>query len=277
MQRLPVWLRRRIDFEKMRETQQLIASLGLNTVCNHALCPNISECYQNKTASFLILGHVCSRNCAYCNITSGKPVKPDPTEPRRVAEAVARLGLRCAVITSVTRDDLEDGGASQFCETVAALRAHDASVKIELLVPDFRGSHAALSSVIASSPDMFAHNIETVPSHYHFRSGASYARSLEVLRYARAEGGLRVKSGLMLGLGESDAEIRSCLRDIRDAGAEYLSIGQYLRPSKANVPVAEYYEERRFSEYAEYARGLGYVHVESGPYVRSSYRANEYY
>jgi lipoyl synthase len=260
----------------MHATQQSLSGLGLNTVCNHALCPNISECYARKTATFLILGSICTRQCSFCNVHSGTPQPIDASEPEKVAEAVQRLSLRYAVITSVTRDDLPDGGAEFFVQTVKAIRKINPQIKIELLIPDFNGNESSLKKVLSSGPDVLGHNIEMVPSLYKIRKGASYDRSLELLKSAKQIGPSIVKSGIMLGLGETDAEIRSCLRDIRNAGADYISIGQYLQPSKENIPVREYIEPERFEEYKRFALDIGFRHAESGPYVRSSYMADMY-
>jgi lipoyl synthase len=272
----PHWLNRKIDFKQMHATQESLSGLGLNTVCNHALCPNISECYARKTATFLILGSICTRQCLFCNVHSGAPQPIDASEPERVAEAVQRLSLRYAVITSVTRDDLPDGGAEHFAQTVNAIRRINPQTKIELLIPDFSGSDDSLETVLASMPDVLGHNIEMVSSLYKIRKGASYERSLELLKSAKQTGSSIVKSGIMLGLGETDAEIRLCLRDIRDTGAEYISIGQYLQPSKENIPVVEYITPERFEEYKHFAIDIGFRHAESGPYVRSSYMADQY-
>jgi len=276
MRTRPAWLDRKIDFTKMHETQQLLRGLDLNTVCNHARCPNITECYARRTATFLILGAHCTRNCRFCAVSPGTPELPDKTEPARLAQAVARLAVRHVVVTSVTRDDLADGGAAHYAAVVAAIRAGDSSVKVELLIPDFGGAYDSLRTVLDSSPDVLGHNVETVPSLYHIRAGASYARSIELLSRAKAGGAARVKSGIMLGLGESEGEIRATLRDIRDAGADYLSIGQYLQPSKSNIAVNEYIAPAKFAEYGDYARTLGFMHVESAPYVRSSYHADRF-
>ncbi len=276
MRAKPSWLQKKIDFLQIQQTQQLLKDLGLNTVCNHAMCPNIGECYRRGVATFLILGHVCTRNCAFCNIAQGQAGLPDAGEVERIVEAVARLRLRWVVITSVTRDDLPDGGAAHFAAVVSALRAYDASLKIELLIPDFAGSQEALQTVLAAAPDVIGHNIETVPSLYHLRKGASYARSISVLAAIARNTSLRCKSGLMLGLGESDEEIYRTIADIRNAGTHFLSIGQYLQPSRYNATVVDYVSPEKFDRYGDYARNLGFLHVESAPYVRSSYKAENY-
>lgn len=276
MRAKPSWLQKKIDFLQIQQTQQLLKDLGLNTVCNHAMCPNIGECYRRGVATFLILGHVCTRNCAFCNIAQGQAGLPDAGEVERIVEAVARLRLRWVVITSVTRDDLPDGGAAHFAAVVSALRAYDASLKIELLIPDFAGSQEALQTVLAAAPDVIGHNIETVPSLYHLRKGASYARSISVLAAIARNTSLRCKSGLMLGLGESDEEICRTIADIRNAGTHFLSIGQYLQPSRYNATVVDYVSPEKFARYGDYARNMGFLHVESDPYVRSSYKAENY-
>lgn len=276
MRTRPEWLNRTIDFSKMRKTQKLLKGLNLNTVCNHALCPNISECYERNTATFLILGSKCTRDCRFCNVSSGPPENPEEDEPARIAEAVFRLKLKYVVITSVTRDDLLDGGAEHFSKTVTELRKRVPEIRIELLVPDFGGDEVSLDCVIDSAPDVLGHNIEMVPSLYYLRKGASYHRSLELLRRTKEKGVKRVKTGIMLGFGERDDEIKNCLKDIRETGTDYLSIGQYLQPSKESIVVADYVTPERFLEYGEYARELGFLHVESSPYVRSSYLADRY-
>ncbi len=261
----------------MHGTEGMLRGLGLHTVCHQARCPNIAECFSRGTATFLIMGDVCTRGCSFCAVKHGAPGLPDAAEPGRVAEAVRRMGIRHAVITSVTRDDLPDGGASLFAGVIRGLRAHDAAVTVEVLVPDFRGDADAIGIVAGAGPDIFGHNIETVPSLYAVRKGCDYKRSLKVLETARAfSPALRTKSGMMLGLGEAREEVSAVMRDLRRAGCDYLSLGQYLRPGGGCAPVREYIEPAMFDAYREEALALGFSHVESGPYVRSSYMADTY-
>lgn len=257
--------------------RQLLGELRLNTVCQQALCPNISECFSCGQATFLILGRNCTRLCSFCNVEKSPPLPVDGDEPARVAEAVARLKLSHVVITSPTRDDLPDGGASLYAATVAAIRAASPETRIELLIPDFQGAVASLETVAMSGPDIIAHNVETVPRLYGIRSGADYRRSLDVLRTcAGLAPELRTKSGIMLGMGEEEGEVLQVFRDLRDAGCAYLSIGQYLAPSRRHYPVREYVRPEQFESLRLQALGMGFSHVESGPYVRSSYHAGKY-
>jgi lipoic acid synthetase len=261
----------------MHETESLLRGLGLHTVCVQARCPNISECFHRKTATFLILGETCTRGCGFCGVRRGAPRPADPEEPERVAEAVARMGLRHAVVTSVTRDDLPDGGAGIFADCIRALRKRDATLKIEVLVPDFGGEASCVRMVASAGPDIFGHNIETVPSLYGAARNGDYGRSLEVLSWAKAcSRGLRTKSGILVGMGETAPEVELVLRDLRRVGCDYLSIGQYLRPSKGNIPVASRVPPEAFERYKIMALKLGFLHVESGTYVRSSYLADCY-
>lgn len=273
----PQWLDKKIDFRAMHETEGRLRGLGLRTVCHQARCPNITECFSRGTATFLILGDVCTRGCAFCAVKRGTPAPPDAGEPSRVAEAVRRMGIRHAVITSVTRDDLPDGGASAFAGVIRELRALDETIAVEVLVPDFRGDAAAVGTVTGAGPDIFGHNMETVPSLYPVRKGCDYARSLTVLEMAKAGlPGITTKSGMMLGMGETRDEVTAVMRDLRRAGCDYLSLGQYLRPGKENVPVREYIDPGLFDYYKEEALAMGFSHVESGAYVRSSYMAERY-
>ncbi len=257
--------------------QQLLGELRLNTVCQQALCPNISECFSCGQATFLILGKLCTRQCSFCNVEKTEPLPVDPHEPERVAEAVRRLNLSHVVITSPTRDDLPDGGAGLYAATVTALRAASPATRIELLIPDFLGAESSLETVVASGPDIIAHNVETVPRLYHIRSGAEYGRSLQVLhRCAELAPAIRIKSGIMLGMGETEEEVLQVLTDLYGAGCSYLSMGQYLAPSRHHFPVQEYIRPERFDSLRERAQTSGFSHVESGPYVRSSYHAGKY-
>lgn len=277
IQRKPEWLQKRVNPGEQAGMRALLGELRLNTVCQQALCPNISECFRCGQATFLILGRNCTRQCSFCNVDKTRPLPVDRDEPARVAEAVQRLKLAHVVITSPTRDDLPDGGASLYAATVAAIRAVSPATRIEPLIPDFQGLRQSLETVMASGPDIIAHNLETVPRLYHIRSGADYGRSLEVLRMCR-ELGLHIptKSGIMLGMGETVDEVVQVLGDLRAVGCAYLSIGQYLAPSRRHYPVREYVRPELFEQLRETALGMGFAHVESGPYVRSSYHAGNY-
>ena len=255
----------------------LMRELNLHTVCEEAQCPNIGECWHHGTATFMILGNVCTRACAYCAVAHGRPAPVDGTEPERVASAIQALGLNYVVITSVDRDDLDDGGASIFAETVRQTRSRLPECRIEVLIPDFQGDEAALQTVLDARPDILNHNTETVPRLYRFaRSGGRYARTLELLeRSHRRAPDIPTKTGLMVGLGEERDELHAVFSDLRAAGCRILTIGQYLRPSMAHAPMARYYHPDEFRELKQIALDLGFVHVESGPLVRSSYHAHE--
>jgi lipoic acid synthetase len=259
------------------EVRDTLASLSLNTVCRSAHCPNQGECWSRRTATFMILGAVCSRNCAFCSVDGGRPQPPDPEEPARLAEAVKRLDLRYAVITSVTRDDLPDGGATHFAAVIRAIRGQCPGVAIELLTPDFQGNEAAIRTVTDEKPEVFGHNVETVPRlHRLLRDPlASYERSLAVLSQIRKNLPAEhfVKSGLMVGCGESVDEVFSTLRDLREAGCDAVTIGQYLKPGREHLEVQEFITPEQFEDYEKGARELGFSFVMSGPLVRSSYRA----
>lgn len=275
--RKPEWLRKRVNPGEQSGMLSMLSELRLNTVCQQALCPNISECFSCGQATFLILGNNCTRLCSFCNVGKGMPSAVDQGEPARVAEAVRRLVLSHVVVTSPTRDDLEDGGAGLYAETVAAIRAVSPKTGIEILIPDFQGSLKALEKVISSAPDIIAHNMETVKRLYHIRRGADYQRSLDVLRScASLAPHIRIKSGVMLGMGEREDELQQLFEDLRRSGCVYLSIGQYLAPSQQHFPVAEYVPPEQFDRLREAALDLGFAHVESGPYVRSSYHAGLY-
>lgn len=277
IQRKPEWLRKKVNPGDQSEMRGLLGELRLNTVCQQALCPNISECFSCGQATFLILGKSCTRLCSFCNVDKTVPLPVDSDEPLRVAEAVRRLKLSHVVVTSPTRDDLQDGGASLFAATVLAIRASSPATRIELLIPDFQGSVPSLETVVASHPDIIAHNVETVPRLYQIRSGADYGRSLEVLRAcAGMAPEIRTKSGIMLGMGELAAEVLQVLSDLRGVGCAYLSIGQYLPPSRRHYPVQEYAPPELFESLRLAALETGFSHVESGPYVRSSYHAGKY-
>ena len=276
----PEWLRVRFPSGPVfHSTRALIADLRLATVCEDACCPNRGECWSAGTATFLIAGERCTRSCGFCAVETGSPLPLDPGEPHRVAEAVARLKLRHVVVTSVTRDDLEDGAAGHFAETIRAIRALDSAIAVEVLTPDFNGRPASLQTVAEAAPDVFNHNLETVERLTPLvRSRAKYRLSLEVLGEFRAIApGVATKSGLMLGLGEEEAEIFAAMDDLRAVGVEALTLGQYLRPTPAHLPVAAYIRPEKFAEYRETACKKGFRHVASGPLVRSSYRAAEFH
>lgn len=278
--RLPEWLRKKDPLQKgMLATRNMLKNLDLNTVCQSARCPNIGECYSKKTATFMILGQYCSRNCRFCSVTHHKPEEVDPEEPARVAEAVDKLNLKHAVITSVTRDDLADGGSGQFVKIIEAIREKTPSVSIEVLTPDFKNNQEAIDQVIKAKPEIFNHNIETVPSLYEkVRPEADYEQSLTVLnKVAQGDSDILIKSGMMLGLGEKEAEIVEVWEDLLAAGVEILTMGQYLQPTSENIEVAEYIRPEKFEELKEKALELGFKAVSSGPHVRSSYLAEETY
>ena len=274
----PSWIRARAPqgpgFERLRD---LMRGLELHTVCEEARCPNLGECWSRGTATFMILGEVCTRACGFCAVKTGLPGRPpDADEPRRVADAVARMGLRHAVVTSVNRDDQPDGGASIFAATIAEIRARVPACAVEVLVPDFKGRRDALQLVLEARPDILNHNVETVPRLYRqARSGASFPRSLELLRRSK-EAGLLTKSGIMVGLGEEWAEVEETIRAIRTSGTDILTVGQYLRPSLQHLPVHRYYSPEEFETLRAFGLGLGFAHVESGPLVRSSYHAESH-
>jgi lipoic acid synthetase len=273
----PAWIKARAPLgEGYDRLRGLMRELGLHTVCEEARCPNVGDCWNRGTATFMILGDVCTRACGFCAVKTGLPgLPPDPEEPRRVAEAVARMGLRHAVITSVNRDDQRDGGASAFAACIREIRRRLPGCAVEVLIPDFKGDREALQVVIDARPDVLNHNTETVPRLYrHVRPGARFDRSLELLRRSK-DAGLLTKSGIMVGLGEEWDEVLETVRSIRDAGADVLTVGQYLRPSADHLPVLRYYSPEEFDEIKRFAVSLGYPHVESGPLVRSSYHADE--
>ena len=274
----PAWIRARAPqgpaYERLKG---LMRGLELHTVCEEAHCPNLGECWSRGTATFMILGDVCTRACGFCAVATGLPASPpDLDEARRVGEAVARMGLRHAVVTSVNRDDRPDGGAAVFAATIAEIRARVAGCAVEVLVPDFKGRWDALQLVLDARPDVLNHNVETVPSLYRtVRAGASFPRSLELLRRSKQQG-LLTKSGIMLGLGEEWPEVEETIGAIRAQGTDILTVGQYLRPSPQHLPVRRYYTPQEFDRLREFALGLGYAHVESGPLVRSSYHAESH-
>ena len=275
-QRLPEWLRNvPVTHAEAHATRRLLRRHRLHSVCEEARCPNRGECFSRRTATFLILGDACSRACGFCAVGHGRLGPPDPEEPREVAGLAAELGLRYVVVTSVTRDDLPDGGAGQFAAAIRAIRERCPDATVEVLVPDFQGDPAALATVLDAAPDVFNHNVETVPRLYPtVRPQADYHRSLEVLARARAaRPSAPVKSGLMVGLGESRDEVRAVMRDLREAGCDVLTVGQYLQPTRRNLPVAEYVHPDEFRRYEADGLALGFRAVFAGPLVRSSYAA----
>jgi len=277
--RAPAWIReKRLRLSELHEVKRVMRSGSLHTVCEEARCPNRGECFSRGTATFLLMGDVCTRACGFCDIANGKPLPLDPAEPLRVAQAVRTMGLRFAVVTSVDRDDLPDGGAAQFAATIRALRALSPAPGIEVLTPDFRGRLGSVRTVVEAGPDVFNHNVETVPRLYPVaRRGSKLERSLSVLEAARAfDPEITTKSGLMVGLGETREEVLDLLARMREAGVDIVTIGQYLRPSRENLPVVEYVHPDAFERYREAGEAMGFRHVFSGPFVRSSYRAEEF-
>lgn len=278
MPRIPPWIRLRGDAETdISEVKGVVLDLGLHTVCRSAKCPNLNECWGRGTATFMLLGNFCTRACKFCVVPSGRPKGVDLDEPRRVAEAARRMKLRHVVLTSVARDDLPDGGSGIFAETIRAIRQEVPEAAIEVLTPDFQGEEESLAKVFDARPDVFNHNLETVKRlQAAIRPQASYGRSLAVLRAAANwPTPIAVKSGVMVGLGETDEEILEAMRDLREAGAHLLTLGQYLQPSREHRPVDRYMVPRRFEELEKEALAMGFFGVASGPLVRSSYRAEE--
>ncbi len=279
----PDWIKVRAPVStEYFSTRALLSELKLHTVCQEACCPNIGECFAHRTATFMLMGDVCTRNCPYCAVTHGRVRPLDADEPRRIARAVARLGLRHVVVTSVNRDDLQDGGAAHFAATARAIKSLSPSTRVEVLVPDFKGSHQSVETVIDAPVDVYDHNIETVPSLYaEVRPGGHYERSLDVLQHAKQTGRfvgreLLTKTGIMLGLGEEREDLMGVLRELRAVQCDILTLGQYLRPSKEHLPVVRYVTPSEFAELKTEALALGFRHVESGPLVRSSYHAWQY-
>lgn len=255
--------------------RNLVQSHRLHTVCESASCPNIGECWGRGTATFMMLGNRCTRHCGFCDVPAGTPEPPDPDEPARVAEAIRILGLRHAVITSVTRDDLADGGASAWAETIRHIQKQTPECCVEVLIPDLQGDPAALRRVFETRPNVLGHNLETVPRLYaHARPQADYERSLQVIKQAK-RAGLTTKSGVMLGMGEEVAEIQAVMQDLRTVGCDILTLGQYLQPTPQHVPIQRYWTPEEFQRLHEAGMELGFQHVEAGPLVRSSYHAEE--
>jgi lipoyl synthase len=276
--RKPEWLKVRAPGgPNYIRLKALMRAANLHSVCEEARCPNIGECWEDATATFMILGDVCTRNCGYCAIAHGRPVWEDREEPERIGRTVADLALEYVVITSVNRDDLADGGAAHWAATIRAVRRHAPACRVEVLIPDFQGAHSSLETVIAAGPDVLNHNTETVPRLYKVaRHGGRYERTLGLFRHGRAVApALPRKSGIILGLGETGDELLATMRDLVDVGVSILTLGQYLRPSAAHLPVEKYYHPDEFAALAEHGRALGFTHVESGPLVRSSYHAKK--
>ncbi len=275
--RLPGWIRTRLDLSGTRHTRKMLRKGGIVTVCEEARCPNRKECFSKPSAAFMILGPTCTRNCAFCSVVSGVPSVPDPEEPERVARTAHEMGLRYVVVTSVSRDDLNDGGASLFAQTVRSLKAAGRDMRVEVLVPDFMGEDTSLETVLDSGPDVLNHNLETVPSLYEsVRAGADYERSLSLLEYAKKyRPDVRTKSGLMLGLGETMDDVEALLHDLRTVGCDFVTIGQYLRPGNSNMPVREYVRPEVFKSLRLRALSMGFRFVASSPLTRSSMNADE--
>ncbi|MCB1160300.1 MAG: lipoyl synthase [Leptospiraceae bacterium] len=274
----PDWLKVRLRFpvenDEVRTVRNTLDTRTLHTVCESASCPNLNQCWSRKAATYMIAGDICTRKCRYCDVASGKPLALDLEEPQKVAESAKLLGLRYIVLTSVNRDDLEDGGASHFARTIESIKTLLPKAKVEVLIPDFKGKQSALDILYASKPDIINHNIETVKSLFsHIAPQKDYHLSLKVLENAKSQG-FRTKSGIMLGMGETIGEVKECIHDLRMAGTEILTLGQYLQPTKTHHPLVEYIKPEVFVELKEFSLQLGFLHVESGPLVRSSYHAD---
>ncbi len=274
----PQWLRKKITLSHHVAMQQLLNKGRLHTICEEAMCPNISECFGQNVATFMLLGTVCTRACSFCAVAKGKPLMLDPHEPDNVAQAVKELGLRHVVLTSSTRDDLGDGGADQFCKTVHAVKEIDDTIVVELLIPDMKENLDALKRIANCGAQIIGHNLETVPRLYHVRKGSNYERSLRVLKHLRDfNPAVATKSGIMLGFGEEDDEVRHLMEDLLSVGCRYLSIGQYLSPSRYHEAVVEYVQPSRFEFLRTVGLEMGFDHIKSSPYTRSSYMAHEYW
>lgn len=274
-ERLPEYLKRPIiDTDKTRTVRKILKSNCLNTVCEGARCPNKNECYSKHTATFLIMGNVCTRNCRYCNISCEKPQQLDTDEPKHIAKAVKDLGLKYAVITSVTRDDLDDGGANHFAQCIYEIKNTSPLTKIEILTPDFKNNKKSLDTIIKANPDVFNHNIETVKEIFKTaRPQGNYDNSLSVLKYIKENSDIKTKSGLMVGLGETFEQIEQTLTDLHNVHCDILTIGQYIQPSKQHLPVAKYYKPEEYEKLKELAASIGFKNFQIGPLVRSSYNA----
>lgn len=274
---MPEWLKKKVNLNnfKIKQIDNLLNDLHLNTVCQSAGCPNIFECFGKKIATFMLMGDTCTRNCSFCGIKSGKPQILDEREPLRIASAVKKMGLKYTVITSVTRDDLPDGGSSHFAKTISEIKKLNPFSKIECLIPDFKGNTSHLKVVLAGNPNVLGHNIETIKRNFPVvRKNASYKTSLDVLKFSKLfRPDIYTKSGFMLGLGENREEVEELLADLKETGCDIVTIGQYLRPSISNIPVKKYYKPEEFESTKELAMSFGFKAVESGIFVRSSYRA----
>jgi len=275
----PSWLKKSLpkggDYQRVR---RLLSNAGLHTVCQEANCPNMFECFSKNTSTFMILGSECTRNCRFCNVTPGSPLSVDPDEPMRVAKAALELKLKYVVVTSVTRDDLKDGGASHFADTIKAIKATlPGSPKVEVLIPDFQGNIEALKIVVSANPDVLNHNIETIPSLYPIaRPEANYQQSLDLLRFVNTiDASMPVKSGIMVGLGETMEELEQTLTDLYHHGCDIITLGQYLQPTKAHLNVEKYYSPVEFKQLEKKARQIGFKKIAAGPFVRSSYNAQD--
>ncbi len=279
-QKKPDWLRKRVKFNKqVQKTRNILSSLDLHSVCENAQCPNMGECFAKETATFMIMGNICTRNCSFCAVASGEPGSLDDKEPEHLAQAVKKLGLKHVVITSVTRDDLKDGGASHFSKTIKEIKKMIRSqIIIEVLTPDFQMKENALKKVINTGPDIFNHNLETVPRLYsQVRPEADYGRSLKVLNFVKQNSEeIYTKSGIMLGLGEKEAEVVRVMEDLREVDCDILTIGQYLQPGFEHIPVKEYIKPKVFAKYEKTGKDLGFKFIAAGPYVRSSYQAEKF-
>jgi lipoic acid synthetase len=274
MNSVPYWLKKRLTVnEAFFDTKKVLAEFSVNTVCESARCPNLNECFSSKFATFMILGNACTRSCAFCSVNKERPEPVDNGEPERIAACVKRLGLKYVIVTSVTRDDLADGGAGQFVRTVKAVEAVSGDAVIEVLIPDFDGNRKAIAAVALSGVDIVGHNIETISRLYPVvRRRADYAGTLKILRFLKeANPGLRTKSAILLGLGESEEEAVGCIKDLRDAGCDILMIGQYLRPDPENHPVDRFVRPEEFERLRKFGMDIGFEHVSAGPFVRSSY------
>jgi len=277
--RFPEWLKRRIPASaNIAHTTEILKKLNLNTVCDSAICPNRGECFSKKTATFMILGNICTRNCRFCAVSNDKPQPVDHFEPDKIVEAVKQLGLKHVVITSVTRDDLEDGGAGQFAAVIRKLKEANSQLIVEVLTPDFAGSREAISTVISAKPDIYNHNLETIPRLYaKVRPEAVYQRSLDLLKYVKEQdGSIYTKSGIMVGLGESFEEVKAVLIDLKSIDCDIVTIGQYLAPSKAHLPVVEFVHPEVFEQYSMIGQELGFKYIASSPFVRSSFNAADF-
>ncbi len=277
MERKPSWIKSVYDEKSAKEMNRLLDKLHLNTVCNEANCPNLGECYKKQTATFMIMGRQCTRNCRFCNVTHGSATVLDPQEPFHLAEAVSTMGLKYVVITSVTRDDLPDGGASHFAKTIQAVRASAPNTKIEVLIPDLQGNRESLDIVIEAKPNVLNHNIETIePLYAEVRPEAEYRRSLFVLEYCKKQAPeMLTKTGIMVGLGETPEQVYQTMDDLLGVKCDILTIGQYLRPSRQHLEVKEYIRPEQFELYKEEGERKGFFYIASGPLVRSSYKAEE--